>query len=74
RDRVTRYRLVNHVDDFYSLAPGNDHLRPAQATPVRGLSLAGDYTRQKYVATMEGAVVSGQLAAEAASADLRTAG
>lgn len=73
RDRITRYRMVNHVDDFYSLAPGNDHLRPAQATPVRGLSLAGDYTRQKYVATMEGAVVSGRLAAEAASADLRSA-
>lgn len=74
RNRVTRYRMVNHADDFYSLAPGNDWLRPAQKTPVRGLSLAGDYTRQKFVATMEGAVVSGQLAAEAAEEDLRTAG
>lgn len=74
RDRVTRYRRVKHADDFYSLAPGNDELRPEQATPVRGLSLAGDYTRQPYVATMEGAVVSGRRAAEAASADLRTAG
>lgn len=64
RDRITRYRMVNHVDDFYSLAPGNDHLRPGQATPVAGLTLAGDFTRQKYVATMEGAVVSGKLAAE----------
>lgn len=30
-----------------------------------GLSLAGDYTRQRCVATMEGAVVSGKRAAEA---------
>ena len=65
-----RYRVVPHLDDFYSLAPGNDRLRPAQATPVRGLSLAGDYTRQPNVATMEGAVISGRLAAEAAEADL----
>lgn len=70
RGRVKRYRMINRADDFYSLAPGNDHLRPDQATPVRGLSLAGDYTRQKYIATMEGAVVSGRLAAEAAAADL----
>ena len=70
RGHVRRYRVVPHLDDFYSLAPGNDRLRPAQATPVRGLSLAGDYTRQPNVATMEGAVISGRLAAEAAEADL----
>ena len=51
--------------DFYSLSPGNDGLRPPQATPVEGLTLAGDYTRQLYLATMEGAVVSGRLAARA---------
>lgn len=65
RNHIRRYRVVRHLDDFYSLAPGNDHLRPSQQTPVRGLSLAGDFTRQPYVATMEGAVVSGRLAAEA---------
>ena len=70
RGHVRRYRVVRHIDDFYSLAPGNDHLRPAQATPVPGLSLAGDYTRQPFVATMEGAVVSGRLAAAAVQRDL----
>ncbi len=70
RGHVRRHRVVPHLDDFYTLAPGNDRLRPVQATPVRGLSLAGDYTRQPHVATMEGAVVSGRLAAEAAEADL----
>lgn len=73
RNRIKRYRMVNHADDFYSLAPGNDPLRPPQATPVRGLSLAGDYTQQPFVATMEGAVISGQLAAKAADEDLRSA-
>lgn len=70
RGRIKRYRMVNHVDDFYSLAPGNDALRPSQVTPVPGLTLAGDFTRQKYVATMEGAVVSGQLAARSVMAAL----
>jgi len=64
RGHVRRYRVVRHLDDFYSLAPGNEHLRPTQATPIVGLSLAGDYTRQPFVATMEGAVVSGRMAAE----------
>ena len=36
-----------------------------------GLYLAGDHTRQPYVATMEGAVVSGHLAAQAAIARLK---
>jgi 15-cis-phytoene desaturase len=70
RGHVQRYRVVRHIEDFYTLAPCNDHLRPTQATPVPGLSLAGDFTRQPYVATMEGAVVSGALAAKAAAQDI----
>jgi uncharacterized protein with NAD-binding domain and iron-sulfur cluster len=31
---------------------------------VRGLTLAGDYTAQKYLATVEGHVVSGRRAAD----------
>lgn len=73
RGHIERYRVVRHVNDFYSLEPGNDFRRPSQQTPVPGLSLAGDYTRQPYVATMEGAVVSGQLAAQAALAGMRRA-
>jgi 15-cis-phytoene desaturase len=62
---VLRYRVVTRPDDFYSLAPGKDHLRPGQVTPIPGLTLAGDYTRQPLLGTMEGAVISGQLAARA---------
>lgn len=60
-----QYRVVAHPSDFYCLAPGMEQLRPTQKTPVPGLALAGDYTKQKYLCTMEGAVYSGKLAAEA---------
>ena len=63
RDRIRAYRVVKLPFDFYLLSPGTDALRPQQATPVEGLTLAGDYTQQKYLATMEGAVVSGRRAA-----------
>jgi 15-cis-phytoene desaturase len=71
RDRITDYRVVALPEDFYSLSPGTDALRPEQATPIEGLTLAGDYTRQQYLATMEGAVVSGRRAARAVKAARR---
>lgn len=58
------YRVISHPEDFYSLAPGHDHLRPEQRTDVKGLTLAGDYTRQPFFSTMEGAVLSGIKAAQ----------
>lgn len=73
RDRVVAYRVVRLPADFYSLSPGSEALRPPQATPIAGLTLAGDYTRQQYIATMEGAVVSGRLAACAVEAARRPA-
>ncbi len=62
---VTDQRVVAFSHDFNSLEPGHMTKRPTQVTPVPGLTLAGDYTRQRFIATMEGAVVSGQKAAEA---------
>lgn len=64
RDDMERYRVVAELDDFYSLEPGNQNLRPTQRTPIPGLVLAGDYTLQDYSATMEGAVISGRRAAQ----------
>ena len=63
---VTAFRVISHPHDFHCLEPGHLGLRPAQETPVPGLSLAGDYTRQHFMASMEGAVISGQRAAECA--------
>ncbi len=60
---TTGYRVASLPHDFYSLEPGNDWRRPSQRTPIPGLTLAGDYTRQRFLASMEGAVTSGQKAA-----------
>ncbi|MBW3579618.1 MAG: FAD-dependent oxidoreductase [Actinobacteria bacterium] len=63
---VTDFRVIAHPHGFHSLEPGHLGLRPDQATPVPGLGLAGDYTRHRFMASMEGAVVSGTRAAELA--------
>ena len=52
----------------FSPLPGIDRIRPSQAPPPGGIAnlfLAGDYTQTGWPATMEGAVRSGYLAAEA---------
>lgn len=38
--------------------------RPTQRSPMANFYLAGDYTKQKYLASMEGAVFSGKLCTE----------
>jgi 15-cis-phytoene desaturase len=62
--KVRRYRVVSHPEDFYLLATGAEKLRPSQATPIPGLTLAGDYTKQPIFCSMEGAVISGERAAK----------
>jgi squalene-associated FAD-dependent desaturase len=52
----------------FACLPGTDHHRPPQAPPPGGIAnlyLAGDYTQTGWPATMEGAVRSGYLVAEA---------
>ncbi|HSE61109.1 MAG TPA: FAD-dependent oxidoreductase [Candidatus Saccharimonadales bacterium] len=63
RGKILQYQKVVIPDDFYRLSPGSESLRPSQRTPINGFYLAGDYTKQRYVATMEGAVYSGELCA-----------
>jgi 15-cis-phytoene desaturase len=64
-EKIRDYRVIVRPDDFYSPSPGAQKLRPKQKTAIPGLTLAGDYTKQKYMGNMEGAVVSGRLAAKA---------
>jgi 15-cis-phytoene desaturase len=61
--KVLDYRKVVIPHDFYKLSPRMEVLRPRHKTSLPGFFLAGDYTRQKYMATMEGAVFSGKRAA-----------
>jgi 15-cis-phytoene desaturase len=73
RDKILDYRIVVEPREFYALVPGAEALKPTQQTPIQGLYLAGDYTRQRYLATMEGAVYSGKLAAQAVLKTLSSA-
>lgn len=63
KGKVKDFRKICLPHDFYSLAVGHEKLRPSQHTPINGLFLAGDYTKQPFLATMEGAAVSGKRAA-----------
>jgi squalene-associated FAD-dependent desaturase len=66
--RLVRGVIVVEKRATFSVLPGLEQYRPAQGPPAGGLSnvyLAGDYTRTGWPATMEGAVRSGYLAAEA---------
>jgi 15-cis-phytoene desaturase len=67
------YRVVRFAEDFVSLAPGHAALHPTQRTLVPGLTLAGDWTTQPFLATMEGAVVSGRRARVALDAGIGAA-
>lgn len=58
------FRIIKHKHKFYNLGPYHDYERIPQKTPIAGFTLAGDYTRQKFYATMEGAVISGILASK----------
>jgi squalene-associated FAD-dependent desaturase len=57
--------VIKEVNATYSPRPGIDAHRPTPVTPWPRVFLAGDWTATGWPATMEGAVRSGYLAAEA---------
>ncbi len=63
--QVERAHVVKEVRATFSAAPGLEGRRPTSTTSIPNLFLAGDWTRSGWPATMEGAVRSGYLAAEA---------
>jgi 15-cis-phytoene desaturase len=56
--------VVKTPRSVYAATPGRNKFRPSQETPIANLVLAGDFTSQKFLGSMEGAVLSGKLAAE----------
>lgn len=60
-----RAKVVTEHAATFSAVPGVDQFRPAPNSPIDNLFLAGDWTNTGWPATMEGAVRSGYLAAEA---------
>ena len=66
--KLEKAHVIKEVRATFSAAPGTEAKRPLSRTPQANLFLAGDWTRSGWPATMEGAVRSGYLAAEAVAA------
>ncbi|XP_058191969.1 15-cis-phytoene desaturase, chloroplastic/chromoplastic isoform X1 [Rhododendron vialii] len=63
--KILKYHVVKTPRSVYKTVPDCEPCRPLQRSPVEGFYLAGDYTKQKYLASMEGAVLSGKFCAQA---------
>jgi len=63
--RVLKARVVKTPRSVYKAIPGRQKYRPDQATPIANFFLSGSYTMQPYLGSMEGAVLSGKLTAQA---------
>jgi len=63
--KLVKSTVIKEVNATYSPRPGIDVHRPTPVTPWPRVFLAGDWTATGWPATMEGAVRSGYLAAEA---------
>ncbi|MEN9207789.1 MAG: 15-cis-phytoene desaturase [Gloeomargarita sp. GMQP_bins_120] len=71
--RLRKYKIVKTPRSVYKAIPGRQQYRPSQVTPIANFFLAGSYTLQRYLGSMEGAVLSGKLAAQAVAAYLSQA-
>jgi squalene-associated FAD-dependent desaturase len=63
--QVLKSGVLKEARATFSVVPGLDRFRPAPDALGDGLYLAGDWTQTGWPSTMEGAVRSGRLAAEA---------
>jgi zeta-carotene desaturase len=63
--KLEKAHVVKEIRATFSARPGLEQTRPPSATRFSNLFLAGDWTRSGWPPTMEGAVRSGYLAAEA---------
>jgi 15-cis-phytoene desaturase len=67
--RVTKFTCVRTPTSVYTTVPGVEDCRPTQRSPIANFYVAGDFSLQKYLASMEGAILSGVLAATAVAED-----
>ena len=63
--RLEKAQVIKEVRATFSAKPGLEEKRPVSQTRWSNFFLAGDWTKSGWPATMEGAVRSGYLAAEA---------
>merc|ERR1719171_2003401 len=62
--KCTWSSVVKLGQSLYKEKPGQDKFRPGQATSVENFFLAGSYTYQDYLDSMEGATRSGLMVAD----------
>lgn len=63
--KLEKAHVVKEIRATFSAKPGLEAYRPPAKTRISNLFLAGDWTRSGWPSTMEGAVRSGYIAAEA---------
>ncbi|KAL7542393.1 hypothetical protein ACHAXR_011743 [Thalassiosira sp. AJA248-18] len=64
RANLEKSTVVRVPRSVYAATPGRNKYRPSQQSPIDNFVMAGDFASQKYLGSMEGAVLSGKLAAE----------
>jgi len=72
--QLLKSKVVKTPRSVYTAIPGRQAYRPTQVTPIANFYLSGSYTFQRYLGSMEGAVLSGKLSAQAIAGGLHTTG
>jgi 15-cis-phytoene desaturase len=67
--KLLKSKVVKTPKSVYRAVAGTQSYKPTQKTPIANFYLAGSYTKQEYLGSMEGAVLSGKLAAKAIAQD-----
>mmetsp|Transcript_19602 Transcript_19602/g.52888 ORF Transcript_19602/g.52888 Transcript_19602/m.52888 type:complete len:658 (-) Transcript_19602:423-2396(-) len=62
--RLRKFAVVKTPRSVYAAIPGRNKYRPSQESPIDNFSMCGCFTSQKFLGSMEGAVLAGKLAAE----------
>ncbi len=69
--QLRKAHVIKTPRSVYKATPGRQACRPDQRTPIANFYLAGDYTMQQYLGSMEGATLSGKLTAKAIAEDCK---
>lgn len=67
--KLMKSKVVKTPRSVYRAVAGTQSVKPTQKTPIDNFYLAGSFTKQEYLGSMEGAVLSGKLAANAIAQD-----
>jgi phytoene desaturase len=57
-NKLRKSHVIRIPNSVYAARPGVEQYRPDQATPIPNFFLAGDYTQQEFMASIEGSIRS----------------